>query len=211
MVVLGAVPDPYGSAELRLRLTRSVLETILAQDLPLVVMTRSEHISRDVDLLWRLAQQGRVRVFIGLATLDLRLSKELEPGASTPQQRLDALNAMARAGLHAGVLLGPVIPGLNATEIETILEAAAHSGAGYADYCLLQMRENNRAAATQWLQAHCPQRSGMVLQMLRGASVLDDMAAQVAERFENACHRFLLEHVQAPLGCSEFSFPAQSH
>lgn len=221
-VVLGANTDPYPLVESRLQITRSILEMLRNLDHPLVITTRSALILRDLDLLLALAHGNLVRIFMAMNTLDAHMAHKLEPQASSPLERLHAIQRMADLGLHAGVLLTPVIPGLTNTELEGVLEAAAASGAGYADYAVLQLAPADRAPVTAWLQHEYPQRAKMVVGLLDEmdkescaapasphglAAPMTGFTEQFARRFDQACHRFLLDPVEAPLCCHGFALP----
>jgi DNA repair photolyase len=131
---------------------------------------------------------------------------------------------MAAAGLHAGVLVTPVIPGLTVTELESVLEAAAASGAGYADYAMLSMPVSERQSFASWLLRNCPERSRVVTALL-DAIRLDEPATASSRapdslppsyrelferRFDVACRRFLLDRIPAPRCCGRFQIPAAS-
>jgi DNA repair photolyase len=220
--VLGAHVDPYQAGGSRLQITRSILQVLKDAGHPVVITTRSALVARDVDLLSALAHDNLVRVFVAIGTLDPEMARCLEPQASAPIARLDAIRDMARAGLHAGVLVTPVIPGLTGTDLESVLEAAAASGAGYADYAMLRLAAGAREPFAGWLQRSCPQRSKVVLGVLdtlmepaaapSGTTAprkdKPDYAEQLARRFDLACRRFLLDRVSSPLCCRGFRVPS---
>jgi DNA repair photolyase len=221
VAVLGANGDPYGCDPAQLRATRSNLEALRQLGGPLAVVTRSARILRDLDVLVALAQEGRLRVFVAVGTLDAQTSHRLEPRADDPQARIEAIRRMARAGLHAGVLLTPVIPGLTSTDVEAVLEAAASAGAGYADMARFSIAPQAKEAFARWLRRHYPQRSKLLLGLMqaleqdvasprkgsRPASVPQEYAEQIAERFDRACRRLLIEPVPSPPCCGRLLLP----
>jgi DNA repair photolyase len=128
-ICLGSAADAYQPVERRLRLTRGLIEVLAEARHPFGLATRSAGVVRDLDLLEPLAEQGLVLVLISLATLDDTLSARLEPGASTPTQRLAAMRTLSRAGVWVGLNLSPLQTGVNDAEIETLAAAATQAGA----------------------------------------------------------------------------------
>ncbi|HZS87453.1 MAG TPA: radical SAM protein, partial [Chloroflexota bacterium] len=132
-IALGTATDCYQPAEGRFRLTRRILEVCLARHQPLSIVTKSTLILRDRDLLAELAQRAPVRIFITVTTLDPALWKALEPGTPPPLQRLRVLRELRAAGIRAGVLLAPILPGLtdSVASLDGVLAAAAEHGAAF--------------------------------------------------------------------------------
>jgi DNA repair photolyase len=126
-VVIGTATDPYQPIEGKYRLTRAVLEACLAFRTPVSIITKSSLVIRDLDLLAELAARLGCTVNFSITTLDRELWKKLEPGTAPPTQRLRALQRLSAAGVHAGVLLAPIVPGLTATHanLEEVARAAA--------------------------------------------------------------------------------------
>ncbi len=166
-VALGTVTDPYQPIEGRLGLTRRLLACFLAHRHPLLITTKSARILRDLDLLRELAQHGLVRVQLSLTTLDRGLARRLEPRASAPHRRLEAIGALAAARVPVGVMVAPVIPGLTDHELETILVRAREAGAAFAGWVLLRLPWDLRELFLAWLDAHFPERKGRVVALLR--------------------------------------------
>src|SRR5262249_22744470 len=136
---ISGVTDAYQPIERRLQLTRRCLE-VLAEFLnPVVIITKNELVTRDIDLLSELARHNAALVFVSVTTLDGELARRLEPRASQPSRRLAAIEALARAGVPVGTLVAPVIPGLTDHELPSILEAAAKAGAATASYVPLRL------------------------------------------------------------------------
>jgi DNA repair photolyase len=128
-ICLGSAADAYQPVERRLRLTRGLIEVLAEARHPFGLATRSAGVVRDLDLLEPLAEQGLVLVLVSLATLDDELSARLEPGATTPTQRLATMRSLARAGVWVGLNLSPLQVGVNDGEIEALAAAAAQAGA----------------------------------------------------------------------------------
>src|SRR6516165_6827378 len=119
-IAFGANTDPYQPIERQYRITRSLIETLAQASHPLTIVTKSNLILRDRDLLAPMARDGLVKVFVSVTTLDRALAREMEPRAPTPEKRLEAIEKLNDAGVPAGVMAAPVIPAINDEELETI-------------------------------------------------------------------------------------------
>jgi DNA repair photolyase len=185
-MALGSNTDPYQPVERTLKLTRSVLEVLEKFGHPLSIVTKSAGVLRDLDILQRLAARGLVRVWLSVTTLDNELARRMEPRAATPARRLAAVSALAQAGVPAGVLAAPMIPGLNDAELEKILAASVRAGARHAGYILLRLPHELRQMFEAWLQTHYPDRAKHVLALIRETrgGALND--ARFHERFTGA-------------------------
>jgi DNA repair photolyase len=168
-LALSGVTDPYQPIERRLGITRGCLEVLAAHRQPVGVITKNALVTRDLDLLAELARYGAARVSVSLTTLDEDLRRRLEPRTSTAAARLGALRALADAGVPVGVVVAPVIPGLNDHEIPAILAAAADHGAQGAAWTLLRLPGAVEAIFVDWLRAQAPLRAERVLSRLREA------------------------------------------
>ncbi|MCB1033982.1 MAG: PA0069 family radical SAM protein, partial [Acidobacteria bacterium] len=164
---LSGVTDPYQPVERKVCLTRRCLEVLCEFRNPVALVTKNALVSRDADLLGELASHRAAAVFLSITTLDGELVGKMEPRSSHPRRRLEALRALSRAGIPCGVLVAPVIPGLNDHEIPSILEAAAEAGARTAGYILLRLPGAVRPVFEEWLAAHFPERKQKVLNRLR--------------------------------------------
>ncbi len=220
-MALGTNTDPYQPVERRLRLTRSILEVLVEHRHPVGIVTKSDLVTRDLDLLAPMARENRASVLFSITTLDRRLARTMEPRAATPQRRLDAMAAVSRAGVPTGVLASPMIPALNDCELETILGAAAEAGAGTAGYMLLRLPHELQELFTDWLELHYPTKATKVLNRLRemrGGRLYDARfglrqigegrhAQLLRRRFEIACRRLGLGLDRPRLDCSRFGVP----
>jgi DNA repair photolyase len=220
VLALGSNTDPYQPVERTLRLTRSVLEVLERFGHPVSIVTKSAGVLRDLDILQRLAKRRLARVWLSVTTLDSALARTMEPRAATPTRRLDAVRALAAAGVPVGVLAAPMIPGLNDAEMERILAAAQAAGAQSASYVLLRLPLELRQMFEAWLQQHFPDRARHVLSLVRqtrggalndakfhtrfgGTGVYADL---LARRFARAARQHGLERGDA-LDCTQFSPP----
>src|SRR5512134_3528584 len=137
MIAIGTNTDPYQPIERDYKIMRGILEVLERAGHPVGIVTKSALVTRDIDILQRMAKRNLVKVAISVTTLDPKLARTMEPRASTPPKRLEALRQLSEAGIPATVMVAPVIPALNDSEIERILDAAAHAGAKEASYVLL--------------------------------------------------------------------------
>ncbi|MGK2856418.1 MAG: PA0069 family radical SAM protein [Thermoanaerobaculia bacterium] len=167
LIGLSGVTDCYQPAEKAMRLTRGCLEVLAEFRNPAFIVTKNQLVTRDVDLLAELARWQCISVQISVTTLDDGLARAMEPRASSPRRRLDAIEALAAAGVPVGVLTAPIIPGLNEHEIPSILAEAAKRGAGHASYTVLRLPLAVKDLFIQWLGEAVPDRKAKVLNRIR--------------------------------------------
>ncbi|MDN3563758.1 PA0069 family radical SAM protein [Paeniroseomonas aquatica] len=226
-VALGANTDPYQPIERTLLLTRQVLEVLERFGHPVTIVTKSAGVLRDLDILTRLARRNLVHVCLSVTTLDAGLARRMEPRAATPARRVAAIRALAAAGVPAGVLAAPMIPGLNDAELERILATCAEAGATRAGYVLLRLPLEIRELFEEWAQAHFPDRAARILALVRetrGGATYDSRfgarqtgtgpyADMLAARFRLAVGRLGLggaRVVSQALDCSQFAPPPEA-
>ena len=148
---IGDNTDPYQPVERELKSTRSILEVMRRFNHPFSIITKSVLIARDADILGPMGQAGLASAFVSITTLDRGLARAMEPRASTPAKRLEAISRLADAGCLVGVGFAPVIPGLNDHELESVLEAAAKAGATRAMYVTLRLPLEIKDLFREWL------------------------------------------------------------
>src|ERR1700731_5434162 len=136
-IAIGTNTDPYQPIEREYKIMRGILEVLERVGHPVGIVTKSALVTRDIDILARMAKRNLVKVALSVTTLDPKLARLMEPRAATPARRLEASRKLADAGIPATVMVAPVIPALNDSEIKRILDAAAHAGAKEASYVLL--------------------------------------------------------------------------
>jgi DNA repair photolyase len=221
-IALGTNTDPYQPVERRLGITRSILEVLSRARHPLTIVTKSAAVVRDLDILAPMAAENLALVCLSVTTLDPSLARTLEPRAAAPHRRLEAIRALARAGVPTGVMVAPVIPAINDHEIERILKAAAAAGAGQAGYVLLRLPHEVKELFATWLDEHAPGRKDRVLSLVRqcrGGKLYDaefgtrmrgegPYARVIAERFSVAVRRLGLERRKVELRTDLFQPPA---
>src|SRR3954453_6182074 len=142
MVALGTVTDCYQPAEGRFRITRAALEALRDVANPLGMVTKSPLVVRDVDVLAALAHQAKVRIFFTITTVDLSLWRTLEPGTANPFKRLEGMRRLNEAGVTAGVLIAPILPGITdtITSLEGVAKAASEYGAAFLGTSALRLK-----------------------------------------------------------------------
>jgi DNA repair photolyase len=166
-VAVGAVTDPYQPVERRLRITRRCLEVFAKYRNPCAIITKGGLVTRDVDVLGELAAHGAVAVNVSITTLDDRIRRAMEPRASSPKERLRAVEVLAAAGIPVGVVMAPIVPGLTDSEIPALVEAAAHAGARTVRPIVLRLPHGVADLFEAWLERHFPERKAKVMSRVR--------------------------------------------
>ncbi|UPT73776.1 MAG: PA0069 family radical SAM protein [Elusimicrobiota bacterium] len=165
-IALGGVTDCYQPVERKTLLTRRVLQVLADARNPCGFVTKNALAVRDVDVFQELARFSAIRVYFSLTTLDPELARRMEPRASTPQNRLDAMRTLAKAGIPVGVMTAPMILGLNDHEMPKLLEAAADAGAVSAGYVPLRLPHQLGPLFTEWLERNYPDRRAKVMNQI---------------------------------------------
>src|SRR3954464_12048627 len=166
-IAIGTNTDPYQPIERKYQVMRGILEVLERAGHPVGIVTKSALVTRDIDILSRMAKRSLAKVALSVTTLDPKLARTMEPRASTPSKRLEALRQLSDAGIPATVMVAPVIPALNDSEIERILDAAAHAGVKEASYVLLRLPLEVRDLFREWLLANYPDRFRHVFKLIR--------------------------------------------
>jgi DNA repair photolyase len=158
-VVIGTATDPYQPAERRYRLTRGLLEVVAEHPgMPVSIITKSPLVTRDVDVLARIAARADVTVHVSLITLDRELARRIEPRAPTPESRLRAVARLAEAGIDVGVNVMPVLPGITdgADAMDRLVREVARAGATHVAACALRLRGTARRRYLPFIEAEFP-------------------------------------------------------
>jgi DNA repair photolyase len=155
-MAIGTNTDPYQPIEREHKIMRGILEVLEKTGHPVGIVTKSALVTRDIDILARMAEKGLAKVAISVTSLDPKLARTMEPRASTPPKRLEALRQLSAAGIPTVVMTAPLIPALNDSEMERILDAAAHAGVKEANYTLLRLPLEVRDLFREWLIANYP-------------------------------------------------------
>ena len=220
-IAMGTNTDPYQPIEARYRITRQVLEVCLEARQPVTITTKSARVLRDLDLLAELARLNLTAVAVSVTSLDPRLSGQLEPRASSPAKRLDALEKLVAAGVPAHVSVAPVIPAITDEFMERILEEAAARGVKSASWIMLRLPHEVAPLFKEWLGVHYPERADKVIHTVQAMrhgkdndpgfftrmKPLGTWADVFRTRFRLACKRLGLNREQPVLDCSRFVRP----
>lgn len=167
-IAISGNTDCYQPAERKFRLTRGLLEVLLEARQACGVITKNALVARDIDLLGPLGELRLTRVTFSITTLDAELARVLEPRTSPPQKKLEAMRALAAAGVPVGVMVAPIIPGLTDSEVSAVLQAAAEAGAKSAGYVVLRLPWAVRPIFEDWLARNRPQQYDRVISRIRG-------------------------------------------
>jgi DNA repair photolyase len=221
---LGANTDAYQPVERKLGITRDLLKVLKTFQHPLAIITKSSLVERDIDLLAPMAELNLVKVIVSVTTLDHELSRKLEPRAATPKRRLSVIRSLTDAGIPVGILLAPIIPALNDSEIEAVLSAAVEAGAMTASYVMLRLPHELKDLFAEWLQAYYPLKAAHIMNVVRDmrggqaySSVYGErmtgtgeFARLVAQRFQLACKNTGLNQRSIHFNLDAFTVPEKS-
>jgi DNA repair photolyase len=221
---IGGNTDPYQPTERKLKITRSLLEVLDRFNHPVSVITKSNLIVRDVDILSRMAARNLAGCAISITTLDRPLARAMEPRAATPGKRLEAVRALSEAGVPVAVMFAPVIPGLNDHELEAVLEAARDAGATAAGYVALRLPLEIKDLFQEWLEEARPDRAARVMSLIRqtrGGRDYDPqwgsrmrgtgpVADLISVRFNGAVKRLGLNQQERRRDVSQFRVPPKA-
>ncbi len=221
-IAMGTNTDPYQPIEADYRITRSILEVCLEARHPVTITTKSARVARDLDLLAELAKLKLVAVALSVTSLDPKLSGLLEPRASAPAKRLEALGRLAAAGVPAHVSIAPIIPSITDEFMEEILEQAAAVGVRSASWIMLRLPHEVAPLFREWLDIHFPDRAGKVMAIVQ--SVRDGRdndpgfftrmkpqgvwADVFRARFRIRCQRLGMNEQRLELDCEQFRRPS---
>ncbi|HEY7166007.1 MAG TPA: PA0069 family radical SAM protein [Candidatus Binatia bacterium] len=223
VLAMSGVTDCYQPAEKKLELTRRCLEVLLEFRNPAVIITKNFLVTRDIDILAQLADFDCIGVTISVTTLDPKVASVMEPRASSPARRLDAIRMLSEAGIPVGYLQAPMIPGLTDSEAPAIAQAAAEAGASFAGYVALRLPYQVKSLFEEWLEQHFPDRKEKVLnriRSIRGGKLNDPnfktrmrgqgvYADQMEELFQLACRKAGFDKRWPELTAKHFRRPGQ--
>jgi DNA repair photolyase len=217
-LALSGVTDAYQPIERKLQITRSCLRVLVEFRNPVIVITKNHLVTRDADYLGELATVNASAVSLSITTLDPHLTRILEPRASSPLQRLDAISTLHGAGISVGVNVAPIIPGINDHEIPSITATAAKAGAQFASYTIIRLPLTVAPIFVAWLENHFPDRKEKVLSRIRsmrngklnnadfGARMRGDgpVAEEIGQLFHVSCRRAGLNRTRRELSTAAF-------
>jgi DNA repair photolyase len=215
--------DCYQPAEQKFRLTRKLLEVCEEFNQPVGMITKNGAILKDKDILSRMGKKGLVSVLLSITSFDEDLRRVMEPRTTTGQQRLRVIKELSGAGVRCGVMLGPMIPGLNEHEMQRIMKAASENGATFSAYTLVRLNGAVKLLFHDWLYKHFPDRADKVWHMIeqshngkvndsrfgvrmRGEGNIAEMVAQQYRKYSNL---YDLNAERWELDCTQFRRPGQ--
>lgn len=185
-IAIGTNTDPYQPIEKQYRIMREILEVLEARGHPVGIVTKSALVTRDIDILSRMAERGLAKVALSVTTLDRMLARTMEPRASTPTKRLEAIRQLSDAGIPASVMVAPIIPGLTDPEMERILDSARAAGAREAGYVVLRLPLEVSPIFKDWLLRHYPDRYRHVMSLVRSMRDGKDYDSEWGKRMKGA-------------------------
>ena len=221
VIAIGTNTDPYQPIERRYKVMRRILEVLDRAGHPVGIVTKSALVLRDLDILARMAERRLAKVALSVTTLDGELARKMEPRAATPMRRLETLRRLAQVGVPTTALVAPVIPALNDSEIERILDTVAAAGVKEAGYVLLRLPLEVRDLFREWLIENYPDRYRHVFKLIRdtrGGKDYDSAwgkrmkgsgpyAWMIGRRFEVACEKLRLNARKFTLTTEHFRHP----
>jgi DNA repair photolyase len=217
-LALSGVTDAYQPIERKLQITRACLRVLAEFRNPVSVVTKNHLVTRDADYLGELARINASVVCVSVTTLDPKLARILEPRASSPSHRLEAIAALHQAGVPVGVNVAPIIPGINEHEVPSVTAAAAKAGAQFASYTMIRLPLTVAPIFVAWIETHFPERKEKILGRIRsmrsgklnsaefGARMRGDgpMAEEIRQMFLVSCRRAGLNKARTELSTAAF-------
>ncbi len=224
VIAMSGVTDCYQPAEKEFEVTKGCLEVALEARQPIGIITKNALVLRDLELLREMARHRLVCVNLSITSLDQKLTRLMEPRTSSPAARLGAIEQLTAAGIPVNVMVAPIIPGLNDTEVPNILEAAAAKGALSAGYTLLRLPHAVKEIFVTWLEENLPEHAERVrsrIEACRGGQLTDSrwgsrmrgegiIASTIAKTFSIFRTRYGLEQKKVALDTTQFRGPTQN-
>lgn len=221
-VAMGTNTDPYQPIERKFRIMRGILETFSRFNHPVTILTKAHLITRDIDILAPMAAKNLTRAMVSITTQDKTLARSMEPRASSPPKRFEAIKLLVEAGVQTGIMTGPMIPGLNDDEMETIMEKAAGLGASFSAHTILRLPLEVSPLFQEWLEAYAPTRAKRIMRHIRdmnggrdydphwsrGREIKTPYALLINQRNAAARARLGFNRERPPLDLSLFRVPA---
>jgi len=167
LVMFSGVTDCYQPIEKELELTKRCLEVCLEYRNPVSMISKSALVERDIELFLQLQEQARFHLSVSLAFTDNAMSRAIEPWAASPDRRFRVIETMAKAGVSVGVMIAPVIPGVNDSQMVELLERAANAGARQAGWVLLRLPGAVKQVFEERTRAALPLAADKILHRIR--------------------------------------------
>jgi len=168
-IMIAGNTDCYQPIEKKMEITRKLLEVFLEFKNPVAMITKNKLMLRDLDILKKLNQQQLLRVRVSLNTINESLRLKLEPRASSVKTRLGLIKSLTNAGIPVGVMAAPIIPGLNDTELFSLVKKVAEIGAVDINYIMVRLNGDVKQIFEEWLEATYPDRKQKVMNLIASA------------------------------------------
>ncbi len=221
-IMLSGNTDCYQPIERELELTRNILKTCLKFKHPVSIITKNSLITRDIDVLTELAEHNLVHVMISITGTDEKMRQLLEPRTASYKNRMAVLEALSKHGIPCGVMVAPIIPGINNHEIPSVLEAAANAGATSAGITIVRLNGSVEHIFKDWLVKNFPDRADKVWHQImdcHGGKVSDSrksvrmkgegkIAESIMQLFKISRDRFMPNVSSFEFNCSDFNYKA---
>ncbi len=222
-ISLSGNTDCYQPAEQKFRLTRGLLEVCNEFNQPVAMITKNAGMLRDKDLLQEMGKKNLVSILVSITSFNEDLRRVMEPRTTTGKQRLRLIDEMSKAGVRMGVMLGPMIPGLNEHEMHNIIKAASEAGATFSAYTFIRLNGAIKLIFHDWLYKNFPDRADKVWHLIEGShdgKVNDsrwgvrmrgegNVAEMVAQQYRKYTTKYGLNHERLGLDCSKFKRPGE--
>ena len=223
VIAMGTNTDPYQPVERRFQIMRGILTVFSRFNHPVTILTKSQLITRDLDILGPMAEKKLTRAMISITTQDKLLARSMEPRASAPKWRFEAIRRLVDAGVSTGIMTGPMIPGLNDDEMEAIMEKAAELVATFSAMTILRLPLEVSPLFQEWLEAYAPNRAKRIMRHIRemnggkdydpnwsrGREISTPYAQLIRERNRAARARLGFDRENAPIDLSLFRVPEE--
>jgi len=168
-IMLSGNTDCYQPAEQKFRLTRKLLEVCNEFNQPVGILTKNSWIIKDKDILQEMAKKKIVSAMVSITSFNEDLRRVMEPRTTTGKQRLKVIEELSKAGIRMGVMMGPMIPGLNEHEMQRIMKAARDAGAIFTAYTFIRLNGAIKLLFHDWLYKNFPDRADKVWHMIEAA------------------------------------------
>ncbi|TKK69824.1 PA0069 family radical SAM protein [Ilyomonas limi] len=222
-ISLSGNTDCYQPAERKFRITRQLLEVCLEFNQPVGIITKNAGILRDADVLVQMASKNLVSVLVSITSFQEELRRVMEPRTTTGKQRLRVIKELSDAGVRMGVMLGPMIPGLNEHEMQRIMQAASEHGATFSAYTFIRLNGAIKILFHDWLYKNFPDRGDKVWHLIenghggkvndsrwgvrmRGEGPISDLVRQQFHKYNKL---YKLNADRWDLDCSRFRRPGE--
>ena len=222
-IMLSGNTDCYQPAEHKYRLTRALLEVCNEFNQPVGILTKNSGILKDKDVLQEMAKKNIVSAMVSITSFNEELRRTMEPRTTTANQKLKVINELSKAGVRMGVMMGPMIPGLNEHEMQRIMKAAADNGATFTAYTFIRLNGAIKFLFHDWLYKNFPNHADRVWHMIEQShdgKVNDtrwgvrmrgegSIAQMVAQQYKKYGKLYNMNAERWDLDCTQFKRPGE--